>query len=358
MAPYYVIFSLLALFALSDSIRVRRDQRGVLLVVAAVVLIAFAGLRYESPDWSNYKNGFEEMSVVGFDYARFEYSQYFEPLYNLTVYGLALTTGHYVWLFLVVAAVAVSLNLSFYKRYSPYFLLAALLYFVHTYLGRETMQIRAGVAAGLCLWSLRFVDERKPWKFVLMVAAAMGFHLASVVFLLVYPVNKFDFSRKTWSYLVGGCFAVGMVFPFGKMLSLLPTGGVFERVQAYSYMLEQQASGILNNPTTLKQLFIVVVCLCFWNTLKANTPHFKLLVVPMAMSVCWLMVWNDFPIVAARMATFFSVTEVLVYPMLLNLVSDRSKPIVAMVLILFAFSTLFLNLATEKVLPYQFLLSQ
>lgn len=331
---------------------VRRRQQLLLLIIGSTLLVLFAGLRYDSPDWMAYKAGFEEISQIGYNYADLEESSFFEPLYNLVVYLVTLFTAQPMFLFLTIAAIAVTLNSRFYSQYSEYFLLALLLYFVHTFLMRETMQIRAGVAAGIVLWALPYVERHKPWRFIGVVALAMGFHLASGVFLLVYPVYKWNWSVKVWKWVVSVCLAIGIVLPFGKLLTMLPGGGVFERIMTYSWMVDQGPSGVLTNPTIIKQLFIVFICLKYWDVLAERAPHFRLLVTPLLISVCWLMVWNDFAIVAGRMGTFFSITEVLVYPMLMYLVTPRSRTVMGMLVIFFALSTLSLNLWVENVKPY------
>ncbi len=305
-----------------------------------------------------YKEGFEEVAHVGLDYTRLNIAQFFEPLYNLTVYIITFCTTQPVFLFLIIAAIAVILNSRFYAKYSEFFLLSLLLYFVHTFLMRETMQIRAGVAAGIVLWSLPFVTQQKPFKFLLLILCAMGFHLASGAFALIYPIYQWNLKNQVWKWLIGICLVIGILFPFGKLLTMLPGGALFQRIKNYSWMVEQGAPGILTNPTIIKQLFFSFICLKYWKTLDERVPYFRLLVTPLLVSVCWLVVWNDFAIIAGRIGTFFSITEVLVVPMLLYLVTPRSRPVMGLLLVLYALSTLSLNLAVGNVARYQFLLTQ
>lgn len=296
---------------------------------------------------------------MGLDYDRFEVSQFFEPLYNAVVYAVTLFTTEPTVLFLLIAILAVGLNTAFYARYSEYFLFAVLLYFVHTFLMRETMQIRAGVAAGIVLWSLPFVERRKPFRFLVLIVCAMGFHLASGAFVLIYLVYRWNLKVAVWKWLIGISFAIGVLFPFGKLLTMLPGGALFQRIQTYSWMVEQGASGgVLTNPTIIKQLFFSLICLGYWKTLSERVPYFRLLVTPLLVSVCWLMVWNDFAIIAGRIGTFFSITEVLVVPMLFYLVTPRSRPVMGLLIVLYALSTLSLNLAVGNVSHYQFLLTR
>lgn len=359
MTPYLIVFAILSIFAFSDAINVRWKQRLCLLLFSGIILIAFAGLRIDTPDWISYKIGFEEVLENGLNYSKLEVSSLFEPLYNGLVYLTTIFTSDPTIIFLVVAAVAVTLNLTFYKKYSSYFLVVVLLYFVHTFLMRETIQIRAGIAAGIALWALPYALERRFWKFTLLTVLAMGFHLASITVFVIYLAYKLNWSRRTWAIIVGASFVIGIVFPFGKLLSVLPTGGVFDRILVYSWMVgEENAGGVLTNPTIIKQLFFGTIGLIYWDTLKVNFPNFKLLFIPMLCSVCWLMVWNDFAIVAARMGTFLSITEVLVVPILFYIVKPNSKIFIYFAIILYALAILILNFAVKNIMPYQSIFSQ
>ncbi len=345
MTPYFVIFSLLAFFALIDAFDPPRRQKLLILFFCFVLLALFAGLRAGGLDFDNYLQGFRDVERSGLDYTRLNAARFFEPGYNFLAWITAVTTHSPTLLFLLVAAIATGLNLSCYKDYSQYFLIAVLLYFVHTFLLREMMQIRAGLAAALCLYSLRMVEgrSRSLAKFLLIVAIAASFHLASVFFAVVYWVYHRDWGRRVWILIVAASLVVAYVMPLGRFLSNLPGGGgLQQRVTVYSWMIDRP-TGILTNPTILKQLFIAFVGLKYWDVLSEKVPRFKLLFIPILMSMCWLLVWNDFQIVAARIATFFSITEVLVIPAFLALFTPRSRPVVALGIVIYTFAVLYLH---------------
>ena len=143
------------------------------------------------------------------------------------------------------------------------------------------------------------------------------------------------------------------------LLNALPKIGILARLSNYSWMIGSSKLGILTNPTVLKQLFFVGISLFFYRQLDQKVPMFRVLLTPYILSVCWLMVWNDFAIMAGRMATFLSVTEVLDLPQSLLLVKRSSQPIVASVLISLAFMILYLNgnyymSDVPGLLPYRF----
>lgn len=362
MIPYYAIFLLIATFAFFESFQTSKGQRLIIHFSLAIVLIVFAGLRYQplANDFQAYTNGIIDITENGLNYSQLQFSTtIFEPGYNLVVYIATLINGSPAFVFLVVASIAVGVNMRCYVKYSPkYFILAALFYFIHTFVLRDMSLIRSGVAAAIGLYALRYVETKSLSKFIFTTLVAMSFHLAAIVILVVYPIYHLNWRAKTWGYLVLASLITAYVMPFGKLLMILPTSGILARISNYSWMIGD-SSGVLTNPTILKQLFFVSLSIAYYKVLIHKIPYFKLMFVPYAISVCWLLVWNDFSIVAGRMATFFSITEVIVIPSMLVLVTPKSRPILVLLLILLAFMILYLNGSNyigkvTGLLPYQF----
>ncbi|GAB7214431.1 hypothetical protein OS42_10420 [Dickeya oryzae] len=66
-------------------------------------------------------------------------------------------------------------------------------------------------------------------------------------------------------------------------------------------------------------------------------------------SLAWYLLWNDFEIVAARIATFYSITEVLLLSYIpLIMKSNKDKFICGVVLCLIAISILYVNISFGK----------
>lgn len=354
---------MLSIAAMLDTFVCKERQRWVVLLCIGVIMVLFAGLRYQegAQDFEEYCKAYVDIAEHGLNHTQYSTSAaIFEPGFVLTFYISSFFSDSPHWGLLVIAALAVSINLSCYRRYShQFFLFATLFYFIHTYILRDMSLIRSGVAAAIALFSLRYVEHKQVGRFCLFVLLAMTFHLASVIFLLVYPIYQLNWSRQTLSWVVISSLIIAYIMPFGHLLTSLPAVGVLSRIANYNWMLEGKGLGVLTNPTVLKQLFFVSLSLTYYDTLKIKVPHFHLLLVPYIMSVCWLMLWNDFPIVSGRMATFLSVTEVLIMPIPIVLVNRRSKPLMGILLIILAFMILYMNgnyylSDVPGLLPYHF----
>ncbi|MDE6460526.1 MAG: EpsG family protein [Paramuribaculum sp.] len=363
MTPYYCIFSILALASLSEVINVNKKGRIVILFLLFIALVIFAGCRYQigAQDFEEYTKSYADVVKNGINYGKYTTSaSLFEPGFICLYYLCSLFSSSPVWAMLIVALVAVGINVSCYKEYSPkFFLFATLFYFIHTYILRDMSLIRSGIAAAIVLYSLRYVGQRKLKWFLLTIIIAMSFHLASIIFIIVYPFYAMNLSKRSMIRMVIVSLLISYVFSAGMLLNALPKVGIFSRVSNYSWMIGSSKLGVLTNPTVLKQLFFVVISLVYYDRIKEHCPNFRLLLVPYLLSVCWLMVWNDFAIVAARMATFLSVTEVIIIPTTLILFKKHSRQIAGTVLIALAFIILYWNgnyylTDVPGLLPYRF----
>lgn len=318
-----------------------------MLFITSVILIIFAGLRYGDQDYYPYQLIFEESQHWNL-YASVDVG------YSLLNSVLSLIWSDPLIVFITVATIAVSLNIKSYDDYSKYVFIAILFYFVHNYALREMIQIRAGLACAIGLYNVRNLTKGRYGKFWLLQFVAMTIHLGSVMFLLAWVLKQFNFSRKLWCYLLLVCFAIGMVYPLGSILKSLPEVAMLERVQTYSQWDEYAESiGVLTNLATLKQLFVSVLMLVFYDLFKANIKYFDSLALMYFASTCWLMVWNDFAIVGARLATFLSVGEPIIMGSLMVLVTPNSRKIVLILLVLMAALFLLTNM-NGKILPYIF----
>lgn len=338
-----------------DSVPIKLGQKKVLFCLVFLALALFAGLRINLPDYDAYSlffkllnnktvvNNEDDLAIVADDKG-----------YILINKLIGLFTNNPIVLFLVMAFLGVGINLSCYKKYTPYFFTAILFYYVHTYIGRELMQIRAGVACALCLYSIRYIVSNKIFYFIGIILLASTLHLAALTFLFSYFLCHLNWGIKSLSYFIFISLVIGIFMPLGRFLKSLPYMEGLERIQNYSdWEGFNQTLGVFSNPTVLKQLIITAVCLKFYDRLHQTVYAFHVLLVIYVFALCWLVVWNDFGIVAARIATFFSIGEVLLVASFYHIFS--SKKMYTLVVGLASFMFLTLNLIKGS-LNYHFVL--
>ncbi|HAG9171358.1 TPA: EpsG family protein, partial [Escherichia coli] len=233
-------------------------------------------------------------------------------------------------------------------KYVKYFMISMLFYLVHTYVARELMQIRAGLACALCLFSLRYIVNKCPWRFLITIILASSFHLGAVVFLIAYPLGQYKFNSKKVAIAIICALIISSIFPLGAFFKSLPSYAFLNRIQYYNDTEYGQSSGLFTNVVIIKELLIIIVCLAYRRVLE-NIPYFNVSFNTYVVSLIWLILWNDFSIVASRIATFYSIGEVLLMAMLPFITkSGGSRNILAVLLILLAGVIMFMNIYTGK----------
>ncbi|EPN1630460.1 EpsG family protein, partial [Cronobacter turicensis] len=236
-----------------------------------------------------------------------------------------------------------------FKDYSPYFFLCILLYISHTYVAREMMQIRAGLACAICLYSLRYIVEKKWVLFIISVMVASSIHLAAILFSISYIIGNLDLSKKKILFILLVSLAIAVIYPFGAIIRSLPNIDALARVQYYSNSVYGVSAGLFNNLVIIKGLLLIIIMLKYHDQLKTKNRYYLIGFNLYFFSVIWYLLWNDFEIVAARIATFFSITEVLLLsyiPLLFK--SNINKALSTLAIVFIALTIFALNHITGK----------
>ena len=322
------------------------------LLLLVILLAFFSGARdsITASDYINYINIYNSVPVLS---GVFSLDAFFtartEPFYYLLNSIVKTIFNAYEPVFIVVSLLAVSLNLIAFRRLAPYFVVAVLLYFSHSYLYREFMQIRAGVACALLLMCIPALSEKRKVYFFLVVLLASGFHSAALLYFPMYWVYRKGISSSAYTVCILTALFFAILFDVKNILSLINDVGLLPRPLAlylfwdkYNYSL-----GILN-PVTIKQIITVLFLIRYRNILTARVPYFDVMLFLYVFSTFWLIAFNDFAIIAGRVATFFSIVEPILLPS--TILVFRQKKIPYCILFIFSFLMLFMNLEVKQVI--------
>lgn len=349
MASYLFIFFILSCFSLSPYIKQGKVLKTPFLILSYFILFLFAGLREVGvgADDFNYVNRFLEIpdisQWVSGNYNYSYSSSFMEPLY--VIYGsfIKLFTNDYTFLFMGVAFLSVSFAVQNYYRYSHYVFLTLLLFFVHTYLYRDINQMRSAVAAAIGLFLIAQIHNRQHIKVWLTLCLASLFHMASFVLIVAYIFSFFKVTKKRviavyfFALLLGGVGVSQTVLPF------VPGGGIWtEKLRNYTENVNYVNAVTLFDITNIKNSAIFFVIIFFWNRLERVVPHFTTFVLFYLLAVGVRIAFWDLGVLAARTSTFFAIVEVILIPYFIFIF--RNKLFITLLIILYAFLTLYLNL--------------
>lgn len=192
---YWTVFLGAALASLIHFFNELKPYAKFLLVLIYATILFIAGFKYASIDYFGYQDLFNEadFSYFGFPFytatfgttgMEFVWAS-FSSLFKLI--GLPFTA----WVFFV-AFISVSIKFYFYKKLTPYFLLAVAIYISMSFV-KDIGQLRNGLAGAILLFSIYPIIERKLIKFLFVILLAFGVQAYAIVALplfWLYPIFK------------------------------------------------------------------------------------------------------------------------------------------------------------------------
>lgn len=167
-------------------------------IFSAIVVILFQGLRSFSvgTDLQAYIPAFskigENVSFLkgNFTYANFEIGYIF---LNKILYVIGVNER--LFLCIIAAIIQIPIFVTIYKNSdSP--LLSILVYFAFGNFFMTFSGLRQAISMSFCFAAYTFIKNKKPLKFILIIAFATLFHKSSLICLILYPLYHIRITRK------------------------------------------------------------------------------------------------------------------------------------------------------------------
>ena len=171
------------------------------LKLAFLLLILFAALRSENvgTDLKNYKNFYELVNY--FSLAKL--LTLFEPGYALYSFVLfTISKGSFQFLLIVTSILTLIGPYYFIKENSNNYFLSVIVYICLSFYIFTFSGLRQSIALSILLLSLRFVKDKKFYRYILLVFLAFCFHKSAIIFLPAYFLNKIEFKNKQFPFLL------------------------------------------------------------------------------------------------------------------------------------------------------------
>jgi len=204
-------------------------------------------------------------------------------------------------------------------------------------------QIRAAVAAAIGLFLVAQIYNREHFKVFVTLFIASTFHIASFSLIFAYMLSFITLTRKRVIifYIIAVVF--GLIGVSQIVLNIVPGGG-FLAMKLYSYTAnERYVTAIsLFDITNIKNSAILFVVILFWKKLEKIMPYFRTIILFYVISVTIRIAFYDLGVLVARISTFFGIVEVIIIPYFIYLF--RQKLLIVAMIIIYAFSMLYLNL--------------
>ena len=218
--------------------------------------------------------------------------------------------------FIIFAFLGVSTKMIAIKRYSVNFVLSIIVYTTYLFIMQEMTTIRAGVASGIFLLSLKFLIEKKYWKYLLYISVAFIFHSSSILFIIVAFLIFLDLKIKYYYYALLVSFLI-IIFN-QNVIQIFLLDRIFPRVATYLEMLnwiKEDSLNIFNFKIIISILFFIIFAVNY-KKLEGNR-WFEILFRIHIFSL--VIFFNTAMVFSARSFDLFSVVQILLFPMLLEI---------------------------------------
>lgn len=210
-----------------------------------------------------------------------------------------------------------------------------------------TMNItRQMFAASLILYGYHFLYRRKPWRFILCVLLAAGFHLMSILALTALFIRKINFNTpRTLLFLIGSLI-LGL---------LLPDSFLMDLAGKYGHYLADSAG--FREP---QRLYLSVLLTLFWSSLAAWV-YWR--AVPQMRNNLWFKLYFAAVILnnlllrtelGLRCVLLFSIAEIIVFPLFVYAGPRPRRRLDALIVnsYITIFFGVFLGTNSANILPY------
>ncbi len=320
----------------------RKSNRAVAVFFSALPLILISALRYD----------------VGYDYLP-TYVGYFdlvknemvnsqnrlEWLWHLINKALALLNADYMWLFAVAALLFFTSVYSEIFRASPYPALSVFLLTGMGYLFVSFNAVRQMIGCGILLYAVRYIEERKLWKFLLCVVVAGGFHNSCYVFCITYWLSRIRIKPLT-SFTMTAVMVI-LMEPLSRLIHY-----IISRTGYQLYIDSIFDTG----ETAYVFLAINLMLLVFASVLYRDEPRYRIYYLFQNLAL-WITIYSGQVVLILRMMWAFGLPSIILIPLSIEKLADKKeRSIVMAILVLMYFLYTMYTVGIQNsnnVLPYQ-----
>ena len=203
--------------------------------------------------------------------------------------------------FQVVIFIMAILSLGFlflsFKTYTKFYIIAFLIYFVRYLLLRDMGQIRQALASSLILFSFKYVVDRKPISFLVIVLIASSFHTIALIAIPFYIIYHMNFSERFMLTVLILSFVIGY-FEMTSFLINNFSDFIYYRIVRYA---QRESTGYvvgLFDPVIWFSIFSLILMIYFKDVLSRRINYYRLLKTSLWLAIVLRISLNDVAILA------------------------------------------------------------
>lgn len=241
-----------------DVIKLKKTKKKIYVTLCGLMLFLIGGLRHytvgtDTPDYVDVFRTwiYRPLSSLDFSGSRNEFA------YAALNKFVSLFTTNYTWFLLVVSLIfAVSICVLIY-RYSKEPVISFICVLTLGLFYFSMAGLRQIIAMSICFFAYKYIRERKPIKFLILLTIAYFFHNTAIIFLMAYPLARMKIGLKQIIALLI-VFLIG-IFYKSQIMHFIFEVLKWERIETY-----QNREITLSLSGFFIQLAVLVFCLYYY----------------------------------------------------------------------------------------------
>ena len=343
---YYFIFIIFS-SAHKSSLSTRNNESYFsLFILLSFVLIVYTPIfsQNHSRDYSNYLSFFESTNNINFSV------EFIYKLLKSLVYKIS---SNFYFFLLPIAVITFSIIFYVCWKDSEYPLLSIFLYLSYFYFTDGATTIRAGLSSAFFLFAVyNLKNNNKKSAFMACIMATLT-HYTGVFSFIIFFCNKETFNVKLWIFII----LLGIFISFfnfvsiSNVVSIMPLpSNVKDKIEIY-LALSNIDNAKKANIFSLGNLIQLVLVFFYIHKFNINNTHYILNLKLMILGYFFLCIFSNFDTVPFRLNQYFCVSEILLWPSLINMFKRiENKKIVYLITIFYGFFRVLMHFRTQTLL--------
>jgi len=220
MLFYFFIFSLLACFSLAEIFSLDRTNCAVIFLTFSFCLFLLSFLRWETgTDWDAYLTFFTN-SNIWLEESEFEWG--FSRVNEL----VRIHINNFSVLLFILGAIVFSFQSKAILKLSTYPITS--LFILWSVSFGNIFFVRQTLSVVILIYSIKYIQQRFFWRFLLMIGFAMLFHRTAIIFVMAYWVYHLNLRPLTMAlYILVSIFLSALIVKVMETFGAL-MGGIIE----------------------------------------------------------------------------------------------------------------------------------
>lgn len=327
-----IVFFIFFFVAVALEMQGNKKNRDAMLVLACIVLAIGAGFRdiYYWPDTFVYVLSFNEHTPTLDNYSLSDipYGYVERGFYFLQVVLKTFTDNPSIYL-LAISVLTFYILYKDIKQYSIFPLIGLCAYIARFFIGRNFIQIRAGLAYAILILSIKYIFE-KDWKrYFLIVFIAWTLHRSCIIAIPLYFICNWIHVRK-WHVFLALIFSF-LVGIFGQSFvhsivednaSDLSIGNRY--IDAGGEKIQLEGLG-MRNPMIYYQCIILLAYTFLEKRLAPLDKYYYILRNAYLYSTMILICFCTYKVLSARSSSMYATLEFAIIPSLIYLFNKKNR---------------------------------